>query len=285
MRRYISFDTLLVPTLLALVLGMCVQAVSLPAQAQLVQDASIEANDELDAYVGAGGLLLPRSFDGTSQTRTYVADCMECVWKYTLYCAQEATVACAHAVTTCTPGLARYRVKFGTTASEVRTIGSVCWGSGYPATRQQVVDRIRDTALRAVPLLKPGYVPNGKTLTSVPIVAWSGQPLVFSPKPMTIGGVRVGITARPIWRWSWGDSSQQWTANAGSVSMHSGPTHRYLSPGRYRIDVQAVWSARYSISGLGTYSLDDAPLHQYASLDILVSQDRTRLVSHQRPHW
>ena len=267
---------------LSLVLALCVVGIASPAQAVSLSDANVQANDDLDAYVGTGGLLLPRSFQGPPRTRTYVANCLSCVWQYTLYCAQGAEVACAHAVVTCPAEEIRYRVKFGATKENVHTVGSVCWGIGYPATRQDVIDRIQEDALRAVPALRPGCSPCTRSLTGLPLIVWAGQPTVYRAKPMTLSGLRVVITARPLWRWSWGDSSHQWTSDSGSPTSRSGPTHRYSSPGQYHIDVHAVWTAQYAISGVGTYTLEDAPVNQFAQLHVQVVPIVTRLVAHSR---
>jgi len=244
----------------------------------------IGSDDALDAYLGSGGLLLPHTFNGGAQSRRAVADCLECVWRYTIYCAQDATAVCAHAVTTCPPEQIRYRVRFGRTSEDLQTIGSVCWGSTQPATRVRVADKIHDDALRQVPRLQPGYVPQAHCLTGIPIVVWSGQPTQFRPQPMELAGMRVNIFATPMWQWTWGDSSTQWTSDAGSRSALSGLHHRYRSAGRYHIAVQAVWSASYTIRGFGTYALKDRPIHQFDQMEVNVVDSKTLLVHGNTSH-
>ena len=241
-------------------------------------DVSVGADDDLDAYVGTGGLLLPRTFEGPARRRKQVANCLTCVWKYTLYCAQDASVACAHAVTTCEHGQLRYRVKFGLTSADVQTIGSICWDTAIPATRSQLNIRIRDNALRRVPLQDPGCLPRQTGLTNLPVAVWSGQPSEYRPAPMLLSGMRIAIRARAIWKWSWGDSSVQWTSDPGSPSTLTGLSHRYSTPGTYEIGVQSVWSATYSVSGIGTFAVDEQPINQYGHLNVHILESKTLLV-------
>ena len=261
---------------------MCAaHAVSPRATVVTTSDTTIGVDDNLDAYIGSGGLLLPSTFSGTVETRNHVASCLSCIWKYTLYCSQDATVACAHAVTTCSPGLVRYRVKFGTEPSQLETIGTVCWGHSRPTTRRDISTQLRQEALRRVPALHPGYAPHNLTLTGVPIVVWSGQPSVFQASPMQINSFTITVTAHPIWRWSWGDSASQWTSNPGSSERLSGPIHNYRTGGTYLLKVQTVWQARYDIEGIGNYQLNDGPINQYATLKVHVLGSRTVLMD---PH-
>jgi hypothetical protein len=252
-------------------------AVTRLSQDSVAADVHIDANDDLDAYVGTGGLLLPSSFEGDPHTRVTVAQCLTCVWKYTLYCAQDSSAACAHAVSTCALGKIRYRVKFGRLPNELLTVGSVCWGTQRPATRADVNSFIREDALRRVPNLNPGYAPAMRSLVAVPIVAWSGQPSGFRPSPMTFDGLRVSIDASALWRWSWGDLSIDWTVNAGSARLLTGPTHQYRRPGTYAIDVETVWSAQYVIRGVGRFTVDDSGIHQHRQLRVQILPSTTRL--------
>jgi len=44
---------------------------------------NVGGNNSISAYVGTGGLLLPDSFSGSKATKSAVADCLGCTWRYT----------------------------------------------------------------------------------------------------------------------------------------------------------------------------------------------------------
>jgi len=255
-----------------------VSAASITTSSFVKSDTTIDANDKLDAYTGTGGLLLPQSFSGPSVVRRGVADCLDCIWKYTLYCAQDASVACAHAVTTCAPGLVRYRVKFGHVHKSLDTIGSVCWSSTRPATRELLSYQLRESAIRKVPVLQPDFAPHGPSLVGLPVMVWSGQPTVFRPAPMNVLGFSIRVTAKPVWQWDWGDTTHEWTSNPGSVGVHSRVSHRYRIADQYLVSVHTRWSATYAIEGVGSYQLNDATINQDASFLIHVANARTVLI-------
>ena len=284
MRRVVIIICRVVAICMAFVMLSCMEFATTSASASQVTtqsaDTTVGSNDELDAYVGSGGLILPKTFDGGPSVRQQVADCLTCIWKYSIYCAQDATVACAHAVTTCRSGYVRYRVRFGYAMDNLSTIGSVCWGHQAPLTRRVVIARIHQDALRRVPRLNPGYVPPGGSLVGVPIIVWSGQPSTFEPRPMYLSGLRITVTARALWRWTWGDISAQWTASPGSRSALTGLRHAYGRAGNYHVEVKTVWTAKYAISGLGGYTLSDQPIHQVHNLNVKVQDDRARLILH-----
>jgi len=265
----------------------CITCVVIPVSSQplsvatsIKSDTSVTADDNLDAYVGTGGLLLPALFDGDAHTRKAVADCLACIWKYSLFCEEGAEFACAHATTTCPPKMMRYRVKFGHSLSTLSTVGSVCWGFDEPPTRVKVMREIRSTQMRRVPPLVPGYWPDNECLTYVPIRAWSGQPQLFRPRSMRVGGFKISITASAMWNWSWGDGTTQWTGNPGAYRAASPLSHAYSRPGRYKIWVHTIWSARYSIDGIGTYTLNEGPINQDSSLHLDVLASSPVLVRH-----
>ena len=243
-------------------------------------DTTVTADDNLDAFVGTGGLLLPALFDGEPRTRKVVADCLACIWKYSLFCEEGAEFACAHATTTCAPKQLRYLVKFGHSLTSLTTVGSVCWGFTSPPTRVKIMHQIRQAQMRRVPALVPRYWPDNECLTYVPIQAWSGQPQEFRPRMMRISGFKISITASALWNWSWGDGTSQWSANSGAYRATSPISHAYSRPGRYDINVHTTWSARYSIDGIGAYTLDDGPINQASTLHVKILPSRGLLVRH-----
>lgn len=247
--------------------------------ASVKSDASVTGDGEHDAYVGTGGLLLPRSFTGGGGTRKRVAGCLSCTWRYTVYCAQDSDSMCAHAVTTCPSGQVRYRVWFGTDADWLKVVGSVCWGWKRPVTRVDIDEKISQVALRTLPPIVLGSEPPKGTLTSVPVNFHTGQPSRFTPQPMKLAGYTVKIVAIGRWRWSWGDASSQWTSSPGDVYPHMLVAHRYRKPGKYLVNVKATWSATYTVAGIGTFEVLGDPVTQDDSLEVYVASSRALLTN------
>ncbi len=264
--------------------GISVAAIAI-GLSTLVSSPSYGANPDVGgdnsiaAYVGTGGLLLPGSFSGSTSTKTAVANCIGCTWRYTIYCMQGSNSPCKHAVTSCPRGSLRYRVWFGKTASALSVVGSVCWGSSNPITRTQVEGRIDDYVVRYIPSLRPGYAPPGGSLTSVPVIFWTGQPTSFKPPKFSLSGHSVSITAKPTWRWTWGDGESAWKSVAGAQYPSRQITHQYRAQGNYKVRVTTVWHARYTVSGIGTFDASGEVLRQSKSLDVPIKSARTVLIS------
>ena len=240
---------------------------------------AVSGDDTSDAYHGTGGLLLPASYSGTSSSRRTIADCMDCFWRYTIYCSQGATGLCAHAVSTCPVGKIRYRVWFGNSLNELEVVGSLCWGLGEPLTRRDVETKISQSALRYVPALNPGVAPKASTFTSVPIIVWAGQHSLFIPKPMVLSGRRVEIKARAMWQWIWGDGSAQWTTNPGIRYPGRTLMHQFAKAGRYQIEVKTLWQATYSVAGIGVFAVSSDLIQQSKKFPIEVRTGRAVLVA------
>lgn len=249
----------------------------LSSHASPVVRADVTGDNNRDAYIGTGGLLLPTSFTGGASKAQTVSACLGCTWKYSVYCSQGNADLCTHAVATCPVGQMRYRVWFGKTKTLIAVIGSVCWGTGTPATRRSLEKRIRDTAIRYVPVLQLGVQPFDGTVTAIPIIGRTGQPTSYTPPAMLIAGRRVLITAKAQWRWHWGDGTSQWKSVPGAAYPSQQITHRYRVVGTYRIAVQTVWSATYFVSGLGTYPVTGEVVTQESSLMVPVRSAQTAL--------
>ena len=243
-------------------------------------EPDVSGNNTISAYVGTGGLLLPESFSGSKVTKSVVADCLGCTWRYTIYCMQGANSPCKHAVASCPRGSLLHRVWFGRTASTTTVVGSVCWGSSTPVTRRQVESRVDDYVVRYIPTLNPGFDPPGGSLTSVPVIFWTGQPTSFKPPSFSLAGHSVSITAKPTWRWTWGDGSSVWKSVAGAQYPSRQITHQYRSPGSYGVGVTAVWQAQYTVSGVGTFNVSGEVLRQSRTLAVPVKSAKTVLVTH-----
>jgi hypothetical protein len=239
----------------------------------------VGGDNTMAAYIGTGGLLLPGSFSGSSTTKSAIANCLGCTWRYTIYCTQGSNTPCKHAVTSCPRGSLLYRVWFGKTASNLSVVGSVCWGSYTPITQQQLEGRVDDYVVRYIPALRPGFDPPGGTLTRVPVIFWTGQPTSFKPPSFSLSGHSVSITAKPTWRWTWGDGTSIWKSVAGAQYPSRQITHLYRSPGDYSVGVTTVWQAQYTVSGIGTFDVSGEVLRQSRTLVVPVKSAKTVLVS------
>ncbi|NBU32693.1 MAG: hypothetical protein EBS36_05950 [Actinobacteria bacterium] len=245
-----------------------------------VDNTNVSGDDETDAYTGTGGLLLPSNYSGTASSRHTIANCLDCFWKYTIYCAKGVVGLCAHAVTTCAPGQIRYRVWFGHSPTSLQIVGSVCAGYTRPATRRQIEKTIQDSAIRYVPELAPKISPPRRTLTTLPIYAYSGQQQRFSPAPMNLAGHQVRLTAQATWLWDWGDGTRLWTNQSGSLRPDSGISHTYRRAGQFKIVVRTLWQAKYTVLGIGTFTASGEAVTQQKTLSIRVLATRGVLVSH-----
>lgn len=246
----------------------------------IAANPDVGGNNSISAYVGTGGLLLPDSFSGSTQTKNAVAICLGCTWRYTIYCMQGANVPCKHAVTSCPRGSLLHRVWFGHTPTTTAVVGSVCWGSSTPLTRRQVEDQVNDYVIRYIPSLRPGFDPPNGSLTTVPVIFWTGQPNSFSPPNFSLSGHLVAITATSTWRWTWDDGTSIWKSVAGAQYPSRQITHQYRSPGKYSVGVTAVWQAKYTVSGIGTFDVTGEVLRQAKTLQVPITSARTVLVSH-----
>lgn len=271
--------TKLAPWVLVIaVAGGLVSSTGSPANAA---NPDVAGNNSISAYVGTGGLLLPDTFTGSTETKTAVAICLGCTWRYSIYCRQGASTPCKHAVTSCPRGSLLHRVWFGRTPNTTAVVGSVCWGSSTPVTRRQVEGQVNQQVIRYIPALQPGFNPPDGSLTTVPVIFWTGQPTRFSPPNLSLSGHLVSIAAKPTWRWTWDDGTSVWKSVAGAQYPSRQITHQYRSPGQYRVGVTAVWQAKYTVSGIGTFDVSGEVLRQAKTLDVPISSARTVLVSHQ----
>lgn len=250
----------------------------LPPSNALTSDVS--GDNQIAAYIGTGGLLLPDSFSGSTETSAQVASCLGCTWKYTIYCMQDSDTPCRHAVISCPAGSLLYRVSFGLTPSTVSEIGSVCWSSSQPLTRELAEANVREHVIRYVPALVPGFDPPDGTLTSIPGIFWTGQPTILLPPSFSLSGRSVTITAKPTWRWNWGDGSALWKSVPGAPFPSRQITHQFRLPGNYQTQVTTVWSATYAVSGVGTFEVSGELIRQTQVLQVPVKSARTVLVSH-----
>ncbi|NBO26466.1 MAG: hypothetical protein EBU96_06690 [Actinobacteria bacterium] len=95
-----------------------------------------------------------------------------------------------------------------------------------------------------------------------------------------LSGHAVSITAIPTWRWIWGDGTSAWKSVAGAQYPSRQITYQYRSPGNYDVGVTAVWQAKYTVTGIGTFDTSGEILRQSGKLAVPVRSSKTVLISH-----
>ena len=237
----------------------------------------VTGDDEIDAFVGTGGLLLPSSFSGSQKNRHAVANCLNCVWRFSVYCAQDSQEMCAHAAITCPVGKIRYRIRFSRIGETPMTIGSVCWGSSKPMTREKMGLEIKERVARYLPDLEMGITPSPRTITMVPIIVWSGQKPEIRLPHFRLGGFNVSVIASATWLWSWGDGTRTWTRQSGKRFPSTQLTHQFRRAGTFNVSVRSYWFGQYLVSGIGKFPAIGGPIEQFDSQFVSVVNQEVRL--------
>ena len=263
---------------IALVLFGCLLTLNSGSAPQAVAAVSVIGDDATDSYIGDGGLILPGSFSGTKATRTAVASCIGCTWKMTVYCAADSDALCAHAVVTCPVGHIRFRVWFGRTTNALAVVGSVCWKDQKPLTRDQVDTAIQSLARRTVPGQRLGRAPSRRAITALPVIVWSGQPQSVVLRPMVLAGLTVRTTTHASWIWTWGDGSVSRTALPGAPYPSKQLSHQYRSSGSFRVVATSLWTASYTVAGLGPFAAGGQAVTQSGAMLVPVTSARGVLV-------
>ena len=240
----------------------------------VANSAEVVGNNEVAAYIGTGGLLLPESFSGSGESKSSVANCPECVWAYTVFCMYNADGLCKHAIESCPAGEVKYRVWFGQTKSTLSVVGSVCWGSGTPLTRKSLESYLADYVISYVPPLKINTAPPDGSITSVPVIAWLDQPSVFNPPAFHLGGRTIWLNATAAWRWLWGDGAIEWKVSPGMAYPSKQISHQYRQPGQYTLTVSTHWQATYTVVGIGNFAAGGDLVTQMASQTLTILQTR-----------
>lgn len=243
-----------------------------------VSAAEVVGNNEIAAYVGTGGLLLPSTYSGAESTKNSVASCTECVWAYSVFCMYDSEGLCQHATQGCQPGEVKYRVWFGQSRATLSVIGSVCWGAGTPITRRTLENHLRDLVITQVPALAVSIAPPDGSITSVPLVAWVNQQQNFDPPPFQLGGRTVWLNATATWRWIWGDGAIEWRVIPGTAYPSKQISHQYRQAGIYQLTVGTFWRATYTVSGLGTFNTGGDLVTQTATRPIEIVRAKSVLM-------
>lgn len=260
---------------------MLAPASPVPAVAAVIDaETIVHGDDERDAYVGTGGLILPPSMD--SDTRREVASCPGCRWRLSTPCeVPDAGIAfdgqrtCLSVVRGC-PGGRLLRSWFRGDGQPWRELGLICVPPGGPVTVAQVGRAVRGSFERGIPVLRPRFQPTHGVLTQVPVVLDSGQPAGVRTWRLGLLGRDVTLSATPRWSWQFGDGSGQDTSDPGGRYPHLGVAHVYRRAGEYRVSCTTTWSGAFVVDGLGPFPVTE-PVRQTEVRRIDVGEGRALL--------
>lgn len=237
-------------------------------------DITIIGDDEQDAFVGSGSLLLPPQI--ATDWREVAAECPGCTWRSVIQCEMTSAGACRGPARLCGPDGYWLRVYLTRPDGVELNLGAACFGPGGPVTRATAEVLLRDRVVALVPPLRAWRQPAGAALPHLPVifgVTHTEDPVVAS---FELVGLPIELTARPRWAWDFGSTSLV-TSSAGRKWPTPTIGHSYPRSGTTEARVTALWSATYEIAGVGPLDIDE-PVTQEASIAVQVGQGRAVLV-------
>ncbi len=231
-------------------------------------DVGIIGDDERDAFVGNGSLILPPQVfhDG----RVDASDCLGCSWRAVLQCEMTTAGSCRGPARLCGPDGQWLRVYLTRPGMPERDLGAACYGEGGPVSRWRVEGSLREMMTEFAPPLRPSRRPAGDALVHLPMYFDAGQRAGAQTVSTSIVGLGVDLQLDPTWTWDFGD---------GHRSSGTEPTseHTYRRTGSLLIRVATVWRGTYWVSGLGPLRVA-SPVTQEVSLVAPVGEGRAVLV-------
>ena len=237
-------------------------------------DVTVIGDDDQDAFVGTGSLLLPPQI--ATDWRRGAANCPGCVWRSVIQCEMTNAGACRGPARLCGPDGYWLRIYLTRPGGVEQNLGAACFGPGGPVSRETAEVLMRDRVRALVPPLRTWRQPEGPALPHIPVVFGVTQ----SEEPISVSfelvGLPIDLTARPRWAWDFGTASLM-TTSAGRRWPSATITHTYRQSGRANASVTAIWSAEYHIAGVGPLAVAE-PVTQRADSPVAVGQGRAVLV-------
>jgi len=231
-------------------------------------DVGVIGDDERDAFVGNGSLILPPQVfhDG----RVDASDCMGCSWRAVLQCEMTTAGSCRGPARLCGPDGQWLRVYLTRPGAPERDLGAACYGESGPVSRWRVEGSLRESMTQFVPPLRPSRQPGGDVLVQLPMFVDAGQSSGALDVATTIVDLPVDLQLVPQWRWDFGDGRRE-----------SGPSptaqHTYRHAGSMLVQVATVWRGTYWVAGLGPLEVA-TPVTQEASMVAPVGEGRAVLI-------
>ena len=245
-----------------------------PVVPQARADISIIGDDDKDAFVGNGSLLLPSQI--ATDWRETAASCPGCTWRSVVQCEMTTAGSCRGPARLCGPDGYWLRIYLTRPGEGERDLGAACFGSGGPVSRESAEGMMRDRVAALVPPLGTWRQPASGALPHLPVVfgvTQSEEPLAAS---FELVGLPIDLIAYPRWTWDFGTTALV-TTSAGRRWPHATIQHEYRRSGRWPVRVAATWEATYVVDGLGPLRVAE-PVTQAASAVVEVGQGRAVLV-------
>jgi hypothetical protein len=231
-------------------------------------DVGIIGDDEHDAFVGNGSLILPPQVfhDG----RVDASDCLGCSWRAVVQCEMTTAGSCRGPARLCGPNGQWLRVYLTRPGAAERDLGAACYSEGGPVSRWRVESSLTESMIEFVPPLRPGRLPAGDALVQLPVYVDAGQEAGPREIDTTIVDLAVHLRLDPEWRWDFGDGRRI----SGEVPTADHTYRRAASP---LVRVATIWRGTYWVVGLGPLAVD-APVTQEASMVVPVGEGRAILI-------
>ena len=239
-------------------------------------DISVIGDDQQDAFVGSGALLLPSTM--FQEGRESASDCVGCSWRAVVQCEMTSAGACRGPARLCGPDASWLRIYMTRPGGAEIDLGAACFDNDKgPASRESAETHMRDIIREQVPSLRPTLQPSGGVLPHLPVIFATRQPAGPATSAHTIIGLPVHLTVRPRWVWDFGDGGRLATVEAGGAWPDRSVSHAYGRAGKVRVAVRAEWNATYVVDGLGPLTVPES-VTQDASLTVPVGEGRAVLV-------
>ncbi|MDA3021382.1 MAG: PKD domain-containing protein [Actinomycetota bacterium] len=237
----------------------------------------IWVEDASDRFVGTGGLVLPASV--ATDTRREVAECTDCRWRLREPCAGVFAPGCIiilHACAGIDEQLLRAWLSHDGGATW-QNRGLICISEGGPVTVAATGVAIQDNFERIMPRGRITFQPGRGVLPYLPVIFHSGQPQSVPPTTYQVAGQEVVLSPTPRWGWDFGDGTGLATHLAGSAYPDRTVAHSYARGGRFEVVVTTIWSATFTVAGLGPFPIQ-APVTQTETTVVQVGQARGVLI-------
>lgn len=245
-----------------------------PQPSPAAADITIIGDDDRDAFVGSGSLLLPPQI--ATDWRRSAADCPGCTWRSVIQCEMTTAGSCRGPARLCGPDGFWLRVFMTRPGGAEINLGAACFGPGGPVSRESAEALMRDRVITLVPALRTWRQPAGRALPHLPVifgVTQSEDPLRSS---FDLVGLPIDLTARPHWTWDFGSSTMA-TTSAGVRWPNATISHTFRRSGRAVVSVSALWQATYEIAGVGPLSVAEQ-VRQTTQTEVPIGQGRAALV-------